>query len=59
MPRAVSANPGVSQLIFTWSLDYTPEQIIGSVKRGLYLTELIGFGVNGVTGDYSRGAGGL
>ena len=30
-----------------------------SVKNGLYVTELIGFGVNGVTGDYSRGAAGL
>jgi PmbA protein len=29
------------------------------VKSGLYVTELIGFGVNGVTGDYSRGAVGL
>ena len=28
-------------------------------RRGLYVTELIGFGVNGVTGDYSRGAGGM
>ena len=28
-------------------------------KSGLYVTELIGFGVNGVTGDYSRGAVGL
>jgi PmbA protein len=37
----------------------TPEEIIGSVKSGLYLTELIGFGVNLVTGDYSRGAVGL
>ena len=36
-----------------------PEEIIRSVKRGLYVTELIGFGVNAVTGDYSRGAGGL
>jgi PmbA protein len=26
---------------------------------GLLVTELIGFGVNGVTGDYSRGAGGF
>jgi PmbA protein len=26
------------------------------VDRGLYLTELIGFGINFVTGDYSRGA---
>jgi PmbA protein len=29
------------------------------VARGLYVTELIGFGVNAVTGDYSRGAVGL
>src|SRR5436853_6415188 len=37
----------------------TPSELIGSVRRGLYVTELIGFGVNGVTGDYSRGAVGL
>jgi len=34
----------------------TPEELIRSVKNGFYVTELIGFGVNGVTGDYSRGA---
>jgi PmbA protein len=38
---------------------YTAEAIIGSVRHGLYVTELIGFGVNPVTGDYSRGAAGL
>jgi PmbA protein len=38
---------------------HTPEEIIASVKSGLYLTELIGFGVNVVTGDYSRGAVGI
>jgi PmbA protein len=38
---------------------HTTEEIIGSVKAGLYVTELIGFGVNTVTGDYSRGAVGL
>ena len=27
--------------------------------EGLYVTELIGFGVNGITGDYSRGAAGF
>ncbi|HXW85004.1 MAG TPA: metallopeptidase TldD-related protein, partial [Candidatus Binataceae bacterium] len=32
--------------------------IIGSVKSGLYLTHLAGFGTNLVTGDYSRGASG-
>lgn len=37
----------------------TPEQIIGSVARGLYITDLIGFGINMVTGDYSRGASGF
>ena len=36
-----------------------PKELIGSVKQGLYVTELIGFGVNGVTGDYSRGAAGM
>ncbi|MFY9268882.1 MAG: TldD/PmbA family protein [Candidatus Manganitrophaceae bacterium] len=38
---------------------YSPKEIIRSVKSGLYVTELIGFGVNLVTGDYSRGAVGL
>ncbi len=36
-----------------------PQDLIKSVKQGLYVTELIGFGVNGVTGDYSRGVVGL
>jgi PmbA protein len=38
---------------------YSPEEIISSTKQGLYVVELIGFGVNTVTGDYSRGAVGL
>ena len=36
----------------------TPEEMIGEVKAGLYVTSLMGFGVNTVTGDYSRGATG-
>jgi PmbA protein len=36
-----------------------PERIIADVPAGLYVTGLIGFGVNVVTGDYSRGASGL
>jgi len=39
--------------------DRSPEQIIKGVRAGLYVTELIGSGVNIVTGDYSRGAAGL
>ena len=37
----------------------TPEQLIAGVANGFYVTELMGFGVNIVTGDYSRGAAGL
>jgi PmbA protein len=37
----------------------TPEEILRSVPAGLYVTSLMGFGVNVVTGDYSRGATGL
>ncbi len=39
--------------------EYSPEEIIGSTQKGLYVVELIGFGVNTVTGDYSRGAVGI
>ena len=35
------------------------EEMIGSIEKGFLVTELIGFGINGVTGDYSRGASGL
>src|SRR5262245_749565 len=38
---------------------WAPEEILRSVDRGLYVTELIGFGVNFATGDYSRGAVGF
>jgi PmbA protein len=35
------------------------EQLLALMGRGLYVTELMGQGVNGVTGDYSRGASGF
>src|SRR5262249_15250412 len=37
----------------------TPEQMVAGISNGFYITELIGFGVNAVTGDYSRGAAGM
>jgi PmbA protein len=37
----------------------TPAELMGDIKEGLYITEMIGMGVNGVTGDYSRGAAGF
>src|ERR1051325_8702405 len=38
---------------------HPPAEIIKSVTKGFYVTELIGFGVNIVTGDYSRSASGI
>jgi PmbA protein len=38
---------------------FSSEEIIASVESGFYVVELLGFGVNTVTGDYSRGATGL
>ena len=58
--RPVGDAPGVSPTnLWLEPGPYTPQAIIGSVRSGLYVTELIGFGVNLVTGDYSRGAAGL
>jgi PmbA protein len=37
----------------------TPKALIADIKQGFYVTELMGMGVNGVTGDYSRGAAGF
>jgi PmbA protein len=55
--RAVAEAPRAAPTNFILQPGTTsPEQIIRSVQRGLYVTELIGFGVNPVTGDYSRGA---
>ena len=34
-------------------------ELMSDIKSGLYITEMIGMGVNGVTGDYSRGAAGF
>jgi PmbA protein len=37
----------------------TPDEIIAAIPSGFYVTSLMGFGTNTVTGDYSRGATGL
>ena len=36
----------------------SPKALIEEIESGLYITDMMGFGVNGITGDYSRGASG-
>ncbi len=39
--------------------EVTPAELMSDIAKGFYVTDLIGSGVNGVTGDYSRGASGF
>jgi PmbA protein len=58
--RGITGNAGIGHgNFFLEAGEKSPEQIIAGVKNGFYVTELIGSGVNTVTGDYSRGAVGL
>jgi PmbA protein len=58
--RGVSStpSPGPSNLYLASGTD-TPEALMASIVEGFYVTDLIGMGVNQVTGDYSRGASGF
>jgi PmbA protein len=58
--RGVSStpSPGASNLHLAPGA-LTPEQMIKDIEDGFYITDLIGMGVNLVTGDYSRGASGF
>ena len=58
--RGLAGNPGIGAGNFYLEPGaMTPEELIGDVQQGLYVTETMGFGVNLVTGDYSQGASGL
>ena len=58
--RGLAGTPGIGPgNYFLQPGTKTPQQLIGDVKEGLYVTEFLGMGVNLVTGDYSRGASGL
>jgi PmbA protein len=58
--RGLTGNAGIGHgNFFVERGVQTPEQLIAGVANGFYVTELMGFGVNVVTGDYSRGAAGL
>ncbi|MFT4112760.1 TldD/PmbA family protein [Silvibacterium sp.] len=58
--RGLAGNPGTGHgNLFLKAGSITPEALLKDIPAGLYVTELIGQGVNMVTGDYSRGASGL
>jgi PmbA protein len=58
--RGTSSPPGPSTTnMHLTAGDVSPEALIADIESGLYVTDMMGFGINGVTGDYSRGASGF
>ena len=58
--RGLAGSPGIGGgNLYVEPGTLTPEEILAGVPAGLYVTSLMGFGANLVTGDYSRGASGL
>lgn len=51
-------SPGSTNLYLAAG-ELTPAELMADITLGLYVNELIGMGVNGITGDYSRGASGF
>jgi PmbA protein len=58
--RGLAGTPGIGAgNLFLEKGTVSTQQLLADIKVGFYVTELMGFGVNMVTGDYSRGAAGL
>jgi PmbA protein len=58
--RGLAGNAGVGNgNLYIEKGAASPEQLMAGIREGFYVTELMGFGVNIVTGDYSRGAAGM
>ncbi len=58
--RGLAGTPGIGAgNFFLQPGTESPQKIISAVQHGLYVTEFLGFGVNLVTGDFSRGASGM
>jgi PmbA protein len=58
--RGLAGTPGVGcGNLYLEPGELTPEEIIAQIPAGFFVTSLMGFGTNIVTGDYSRGATGL
>ncbi|GBQ98675.1 zinc-dependent microcin-processing U62/PmbA/TldD [Acetobacter nitrogenifigens DSM 23921 = NBRC 105050] len=51
-------SPGLTNLFFTPGQE-TPEALMSDIQEGLYITEMMGSAINGITGDYSRGGAGF
>jgi PmbA protein len=58
--RGTGGPPGPSATnLYLAAGDITPADLMSDIVEGIYITELIGMGINGMTGDYSRGAAGF
>ncbi|TWB21362.1 microcin-processing peptidase 1 [Nitrospirillum amazonense] len=58
--RGTGGPPGPSATnVYLAPGEETPEQLLADIRQGFYVTSLMGSGVNGITGDYSRGASGF
>ncbi|MGH9669450.1 MAG: TldD/PmbA family protein [Terriglobales bacterium] len=58
--RGLAGTPGIGPgNFFLQPGTKSPEEVLAGVSDGLYVTEFLGYGVNLVTGDFSRGAGGM
>ena len=58
--RGISGAPGASASNLRMEAgSVTPDALMADIEDGFYVTGLIGMGVNGLTGDYSRGASGF
>ncbi len=58
--RGTSSPPGPSPTnVWIEPGAVSPQALMSDIESGLYVTEMMGMGVNGVTGDYSRGAAGF
>jgi PmbA protein len=58
--RGLAGTPGIGPgNFFLRPGTKSAQEIIGDIKEGLFVTEFLGFGVNLVTGDFSRGASGM
>lgn len=58
--RGTSSPPGPSSSnLYMEAGTATPEELMADIDKGIFVNSLIGFGVNPVTGDYSRGASGF